>query len=259
MSEARVRIYMFEGSNACVTGRLMLEHKQIEYDRVDLMPAAHAFLVRFRGFPRTTVPAMVIDGRKVQGTLDISEALDETFPEHPLFPKDPEARARVREAEVWGEKFQNATRRLFYGAARRDSSVFSTFLQRGQLSAASAFMVRAMTPLIIQVASKGHGSTDERARVDLARLPENLDRIDAWLADGTLGGERFNAADYQIAPNVRAMLHFADFRPLMERRPCAAWAPRVVPEYGGPVGPVLPPEWLDGLPLTTTNPGDRGS
>jgi glutathione S-transferase len=183
----------------------------IEYHRVDLPPAIHAFRVRFGGFPRTTVPAMILDGERVQGTLDISEALDQAFPERPLFPSDPGQRAKVREAEVWGEKFQRATRRIFYGAARRDRRVFSTFLRRGQLSSAAWLFVRATTPLIIKVASKGHGSTDERVRDDLERLPANLDRIDAWLGDGTLGGEPRNAADYQIAPNVRAMLQFADF------------------------------------------------
>jgi glutathione S-transferase len=247
MGGARVRVYMFEGSNSCLTGVLMLRHKQIAYDRIDLPPAAHAFMVRFHGFPKTTVPAMVIDGERVQGTLDISESLDEKFSGNPLFPSDPEARSRVRESEVWGEKLQRATRRIFYGAARRDRRVFSKFLQRGELSAATWLFVRATTPLIIRLASKGHGSTDERVQEDLRRLPENLDRIDAWLADGTLGGERLNAADHQIGPNVRAMLEFYDLQPLLEGRPCARWARRVVPKYGAPVGPVLAPEWLDGL------------
>lgn len=243
-----VRIYMFEGSNACLTGVLMLEHKQVEYDRVDLPPAVHAVAVRLLGFPKMSVPATIIAGKRVQGTLSISEALDEVFPGNPLFPSDRQARARVREAEIWGEKFQNATRRMFYGAARRDRSVFSTFLRRGKLSATTAYLVRAATPLIIKIASKGHGSTDERVRQDLARLPQNLDRIDAWLADGTLGSGQLNAADYQIAPNVRAMLHFSDFQRLMVGRPLADWARRVVPEYGGPVGPVLPPDWIPGRP-----------
>jgi glutathione S-transferase len=235
---------MFEGSNSCLTGLLMLEHKQVRYERVDLPPAAHALLVRRMGFRKMSVPATIIDGKRVQGTLDISEALDEAFPEHPLFPSDAAARSRVREAELWGEKFQNATRRLFYAAARRDRRVFSTFLRRGKLSATAALAVRMATPLIIKLASKGHGSTDERVRQDLLRLPHNLDRIDAWLADRTLGGEPLTAADYQIAPNVRAMLHFSDLRPLLETRPSAEWARRVVPDYGGPVGPVIPPEWL---------------
>ena len=243
-----VRIYMFEGSNSCLTGVLMLEHKQVEYNRVDLPPAVHAFTVRLLGFPKMSVPATIIVGKRVQGTLSISEALDEAFPDHRLFPSDPQARTRVREAEVWGKKFQNTTRRIFYGAARRDRTVFSTFLRMGKLSAITAFLVRAATPLIIKVASKGHGSTDDRVRQDLARLPQNLDRSDAWLADGTLGGERLNAADYQIDPNVRAMLNFSDLQPLLVGRPLEDWARRVVPEYGGPVGPVLPPEWLADLP-----------
>jgi glutathione S-transferase len=225
----------------------MLDHKQLEYDRVDLPAAAHAFLVRLLGFKKMCVPAMIINGKHVQVTLAISEALDKAFPEHPLFPSDPEARARVREAEVWGEKFQNVTRRLFYAAARRDRTVFSSFVRRGKLSATAAFGVRATTPLIIKIASKAHRSTDERARQDLGRVPENLDRIDAWLGDGTLGGEQLNAADCQIAPNVRAMLHFSDLQPLLQGRPSAEWARRVVPEYGGPVGSVLPSEWLRDL------------
>jgi glutathione S-transferase len=241
----RVVLYMFEGSNSCLTGTLMLEHKQVDYERVDYPPGIHALKMRRLGFPKTTVPAITLDGKRVQGTLHISEALEEAFPDRPpLFPADPEARARVREAEVWGEKFQKATRRIFYGAARRDRSVFSTFLRRGKLSAPAAWWMRVSTPLTIKLASKGHGSTDERVRQDVGRLPENLDTIDGWLADGTLGGEALYAADYQIAPNVRAMLHFADFEPLLEGRPCVEWSRRVVPEYGGPVGAVLPKEWL---------------
>jgi glutathione S-transferase len=241
----RVVLYMFEGSNSCLTAQLMLAHKQVEYERIDYPPGIHAIRVRRLGFPKTTVPAMTIDGKRVQGTLSISEALEEAFPDRPpLFPSDPEARAGVREAEVWGEKFQKATRRIFYGAARRDRSVFPTFLRRGKLSAPAAWFMRVSTPLTIKLASKGHGSTDERVQKDIARLPESLDRIDAWLADGTLGGELPNAADYQLAPNVRAYLHFADFQPLLEGRPCAEWSLRIVPEYGGPVGPVLPKEWL---------------
>ena len=86
-----IRLYMFEGSNACLTAQLMLEHKQLPYDRIDLPPAAHAFLIRRRGFPKT-VPAMILGGKHVQRTLDISEALDVAFPANPSCP----SRTRVR-------------------------------------------------------------------------------------------------------------------------------------------------------------------
>jgi glutathione S-transferase len=238
---------MFEGSNACLTAQLMLAHKQVEYERVDLPPALHAIRIRLMGFPRTTVPAMVIDGRRIQGTTGISEALETAFPANPLYPADPRRRSRVREAELWGEAFQNATRRLFYAAARRDPEVFSTFLKRGRLSSLSVFAIRALRPLIIRVASAAHGSTDKRVRRDLEGLPESLDKIDGWLGEGILGGDRNHAADYQIAPNLRAMIHFADLRPLIRGRACEEWAPRVVPDYGGPVGTCLPTDWFRGL------------
>ena len=51
-----------------------------------------------------TVPAMILDGKRVQGTLDISEALDAAFPANPQFPSDPEAHARVREAGAKGDR-----------------------------------------------------------------------------------------------------------------------------------------------------------
>ena len=66
------------------------------------------------GFERPTVPALEIDGRRLQGTAQISRSLDELVPEPPLFPADPDARARVEEAERWGEPvLQPVPRRLF--------------------------------------------------------------------------------------------------------------------------------------------------
>jgi glutathione S-transferase len=66
----------------------MLEHKGIEYKRVDLIAALHRPLLRARGFEAPTVPALKADGRRVQGTRNISRVLDEIHPEPPLFPAD---------------------------------------------------------------------------------------------------------------------------------------------------------------------------
>ena len=42
----------------------------------------------------------------------------------------------------------------------------------------------------------------------LEALPAQLDRVDALLAEGVIGGERPNAADFQVAPSVRLMQCF---------------------------------------------------
>ena len=68
---------------------------------VRLMPGLHPILLRIAGFEDFTVPALELDGRKVQGSRRIARVLDEVRPERPLFPLEPDLRARVEEAERW--------------------------------------------------------------------------------------------------------------------------------------------------------------
>jgi glutathione S-transferase len=85
---------------------------------------------------------------------------------------------------------------------------------------------------------------DEAARADLAALPGQLDRIDAWIAEGLLGGERPNAADLQIGSTIRLLMSIGDVRPLVEGRPAASLA-RYFPPLAGEIDAgVLPAEWL---------------
>ena len=84
-------------------------------------------------------------------------------------------------------------------------------------------------------------------RADLASLPGHLDRIDGWIADGVMGGEELNAADFQIAPSIRLAMTFDDLRPAIEKRPAGELATRVIPHFPGRTPPIFPPEWLEGL------------
>lgn len=73
--------------------------------------------------------------------------------------------------------------------------------------------------LIVRLASGAHRASDDAVREDLALLPERLDQIDAWIEEGLLNGEELNAADFQIAPNVSALLLCDDLVPLIAERP----------------------------------------
>ena len=59
----------------------------------------HAFGMLGRGFVTMTVPAMKIDGRRVQGPREISRALDELVPQPALFPADPLRRQAGEDAD----------------------------------------------------------------------------------------------------------------------------------------------------------------
>src|SRR5579859_453902 len=98
----------------------MLELKGIDYQSVKILPGMQRIQVRLLGFPGGTVPALKLDGRRIQGSREIARALDDLQPDPPLFPADPELRRQADEAERWGEEeFQDFPRRIFrWGLAR---------------------------------------------------------------------------------------------------------------------------------------------
>jgi glutathione S-transferase len=199
-----VKLYMFPGSNAVMTAKLMLEHKGIAYSEVRMIPGVHALELLVRGFPTMSVPAMTIDGRRVQGTRSISRALDELVAEPRLFPADPKGRLAVEQAERWGEGFQNATRRIFYAGARRDRAGFLSYIAAPARPVARR-VITIGAPLIIRMASGAHRATDEAEREDVALLGERLDQIDAWIEAGVLDGSELNAGRDRVHRPRRAL------------------------------------------------------
>jgi glutathione S-transferase len=105
-------------------------------------------------------------------------------------------------------------------------------------------LLRPGLPLTARMMASRNKARDESARADLDALPEQLDRIDAWIADGLLGGDQPNAADLQIGSSIRLLMSIGDVRPLIEGRP-AAGLTRYFPPMVGEVEPgALPGEWL---------------
>ncbi len=238
----KVKLYMFSGSAPSLTARLMLEHKGIDHKVVHLLVGPHAFGMLGRGFETMTVPALKIDGRRVQGSREISRALDDLEPQPRLFPADPERRRWVQEAEEWGEELQDAVRRLVLCAARRDPGAFhSVYRHVNPLMRPAQHISRRF---VTRLASAGHRATDRAGECDVAALPARLDRIDAWIAQGLLDSAELNAADFQIAPNLALLLRFEQFAPFVEGRPAAGLARRVAPDFPGQIPAVLPSAWL---------------
>ncbi|MBA2504495.1 MAG: glutathione S-transferase family protein [Thermoleophilaceae bacterium] len=239
------KLYSIPGSHPAMAGRLMLERKGIPYKRVDLIAAAHKPILKALRFSGSTVPAIKLeDGRKIQGTREIARVLDEIVPEPPLFPADPEARAKVEEAERWGDEvLQSMPRRIAWQAIDRNREGMAGFLEDAKLPVPKGLALKTAGP-IIKAEQKINNSTEDTVRADLAALPGAIDKVDAYIADGVLNGAEPNAADYQIAVSTRLLLNFEDLAPLLEGRPAADHARRIVPDFPGHVPPALPADWL---------------
>jgi glutathione S-transferase len=236
------------GSHAATTGQLLFDHKGVPYKRTDLLPVVSWMVLKALRFPDKTVPAAKIDGERVQGTRAIARALESRKPQPPLFPDDVELRRRVEEAERWGdEELQQRIREIFLWSARKDRSGLVGYLEGGKIGMPHALAARTAGPFIA-LDARSRGATDENVRSAVAALPGMLQRIDAWIEEGVLGGEAPNAADLQIAPSVRLAMSLDDLRPAIEGRPAARLATRIVRHFPGRTPPVLPPEWL--APIT---------
>lgn len=239
-------LYAVPASHPSAAAERALQLKGLPYRRVDLPAVAHAPVQRVR-FGSRTVPALRGDGVSVVGSRPIMRILDGLAPDPPLLPADPAARARVEEAERWGDEvLQPATRRLIWflvpHAPGRDAASFyegSGLLMPGWMIAASARYVAVGAQRLNSVSA-------ETAREDVAGLPGWLDLVDGWLADGTLGGpEEPNAADLQVLSSVRLLGCLEDTRAVLAGRPADVAARALFPRYPGHLPALLP---VEGVP-----------
>jgi glutathione S-transferase len=247
MAAVEARLYVIPASHPSICSELMLRHKGIEYKRVDLLPVISKLVLRGMRFPRNTVPAIKLDGRRVQGSREIARELERLRPEPPLFPSDPERWAAVEEAERFGdEELQHPVRQILWWSIKKDRSPLRSYSEGARLGIPIGLAIKTAAP-IVALSARFNEATDENARRAVAALPGMLDRIDAWIAEGTLNGSELNAADFQIAPSLGLAMTLDDLRPAIEGRPAGELAKRVVPDYPGKTPPILPPAWLQPL------------
>ncbi len=229
----RATIFVIPGSHPSATGRLMLERKRIPYRRVDLPPAASRIVLRALGFPGVTVPAVRLDGARIQGTRTLSRALDALVPDPPLFPSDPDRRRAVEEAEAWGnEVLQPVPRRIVWNALKHDRSELASYLEGAKTGVPTGIAARTAPP-VAALARRLNHATDENVRHDLAALPGMIDRVDELIEQGVIGGTERNAADFQIATSISLLLTMDDVRPMIEGRPAERLARDVVQHQPG--------------------------
>jgi glutathione S-transferase len=209
----------------------MLDLKGIDYELVEVMAGTQRMHLRLAGFRHGTVPALKIDGRRVQGSLRISRALDELRPEPPLFPADPERRRAVEDAERWGDQeFQGVPRRILRWGLVRDIELRLWLAKLDPRAPAPAAMARLSGPVARYYARVADADTN-RVRRDVAQLPSMLDHVDGLVSDRVISLERPNAATFQVLCTVRSLLAFADFQDEVGVRSSAAMARRLFPDF----------------------------
>src|SRR6202042_3415189 len=154
----------------------MLAFKGLSYQYVELLAGGHPPMLWALGFRGATVPAIKLpDGRRVQGSLAIAQALEQVAPSPSLYPSQANARAAVSDAERWGERIlQPIPRRLIRWGLREHLRQRQWFADVASPLPAPSVVGMLTTP-IVPVFARLAGANTAQVRNDLDRLPDLLD------------------------------------------------------------------------------------
>lgn len=193
-----LELYHYEPSANSMKPLLCLAEKGIEYESryVDL----HNFEQHSEAFvainPNGQVPVLVHDGNVINESTVINEYLDEVFPEVPLRPADPFARAKMR---VWtkfvDEYFCPSLSRLGWAvlvpkiAARLESGELEKALEKVPLEEQRQKWLTAAT----------ESFPPEQLEEDRRKVAFSIERQEKALAGGKwLVGDEYTLADVNI-------------------------------------------------------------
>ena len=178
-----LEIIGFPRSNFVRAVRMVAEEKGVAYELAAETP--HSDAVKAIN-PTGKIPAMRHDGLEISESLAIAAYIDDAFDGPKLAPEDPKGAAKVNQ---W-----------------------------------TAFVATEVDQLLMRnyvVEYAFHKDADGnvvRSKIDKAikRFPKMFGMIEASLADGYLGGDRFTMADCFLAPILNAASNFPEGKAAIE-------------------------------------------
>jgi glutathione S-transferase len=209
----------------------MLDLKGVDYSLVHVLPGNQRIHLRLAGFRGGTVPALKLDGRKIQGSTQIARELDAITADPPLYPSDQEARREVEEAERWGDtQFQPVPRRILRWAMTKDAGLRRWLAESDGALPLPAVAGRVTGPVSMYYARVAHADAGH-VRRDIAELPRMLDHVDELIAEKVITRNPPNAATLQVMCTVRSLLGFSDFADQVGARSFAPLARELFPHF----------------------------
>lgn len=221
MNDDKPTLWQLDISHFSEKARWALDHKQVPHTRRSPLPGMHMAVALWltRGDDRI-FPILQLDGRTISDSTAVVAAIEERYPDPPLYPADPEQRRRALELEdFFDEELGPHARQLVFYELIQEPAMFAEVASEavpGPLGQAKGFIgayARTYTSLRFGANNTAAAAT---ARVKIVAA---LDRLEAELeANG--GGEFLVGDSFSVADLTAASLFF--------------------PVVGPPEGPVSP-------------------
>lgn len=207
-----LRLHQFAISHYCEKIRWALDYKGLNYEAINLLPGQHMRTIRQLTGKASSVPVLEHDGQVIQGSSDILDYLDQTFPERPLTPEDPTLREH---ALAWERRLDEEV-----GPAIRCYS-YHHFLQRPKivvpmLAAGTPFYNRILLSLafsrvdeVMRDWMKINEKTATKSRQVVEQLLSEL--ADIYSERPFLVGDQFSRADLTAAALYAPLFQPAEY------------------------------------------------
>jgi glutathione S-transferase len=199
----RPKLWHIAISHYSEKARWALDYKGVDHERRTPVPGLHPpqvlWLTRGRSY---TLPVLELDGRRYGDSTVIIAALEERFPEPPLYPDDPgQLRGALDLEEFFDVEVAPYARRAAFHEARRDRHRWSEIVQ--QTAPASPMLrfrrLSALYGRAFTAVRYGAGA-ERRAAAAKEKVVRGFDRLERELGDRDyLVGDRFSVADLTAA------------------------------------------------------------
>jgi glutathione S-transferase len=240
-------LWHIELSHYSEKARFALDYKRVTYRvRTPMVGTHQAIAMALTRSRHRRFPVLKLDGERAIGdSTAIVAALEQRFPDPPLYPADPQQRARALELEDYFDEELATGVRAF--------AFFQVFGERGGLAEAIAphrptwnRMLRLGEPMARFLIRTDYGATAEGAERARAKIVAAADRIEAELQpSGYLVGDRFSVADLTgaalftplLAPPGRPFLpnvappKFIELREEITARPAGQWVHEIYAKH----------------------------
>ncbi len=208
MSDGKPTLWQIEISHFSEKARWALTHKGVAHRRRSPLPGTHIPIALWltRGAHKT-FPVLQLDGRTIGDSTAVIAALEERYPDPPLYPSDPEQRRRALELEdFFDEELGPHMRLLAFYELINEPELFAEVASAsvpaplGKAKGLTGAYARAYTSL------RFGANSDTAAVTAREKIVAAMDRLDSELAAN--GGEYLVGDGFSVADLTAASLFY---------------------------------------------------
>jgi glutathione S-transferase len=192
--------------------RWALDYKRVPHVRRSLLPGLHRIKAKRLTRDTVTTPVLTVDGRSIGDSTRIIAAIEERWPEPPLYPREASQRRRALELEeFFDEQLGPDVRRAFYHELLPHPMLVVPLFTQGRPVATRA-LLRAGFPILRIAMRRSFEISAASAADSRAKIVAALDRLEREISpSGYLVGDSFTVADLTAASLLYPVAHPPEF------------------------------------------------